>query len=85
MMQNMRTTLTLEEDVAREAKKTSQRLKLPFKKVINQALRLGLQKIEEAQTVKPYRTKAKKLGLKPPYQLDNIQELIAQLEGESAP
>ena len=81
----MRTTLTLDEDVAQEAKMASKRMKLPFKKVVNTALRLGLKKIEEKEKTRVYRTKPHKMGLRSPYQLDNIQELISQIEGESFP
>lgn len=81
-MSIMRTTLTLDEDVAQEAKKASRRLKRPFKKIINQALRLGLKKIDQPLKRKPYKTQARPMGLRAPYQIDNIQELLAQIEGE---
>lgn len=84
MMLFMRTTLTLDEDVAQEAKKASRRLKRPFKKIINQALRLGLKKIDQPVSKKVYKTHTHPLNLRKPYQLDNIQELIAQIEGENA-
>jgi len=80
----MRTTLTLDEDVAQEARLAARRLKRPFKKIINQALRLGLEKIEQPVKRKPYTTKPRPLGLRKPYRLDNVQELIAQLEGEAS-
>lgn len=84
-MLNMRTTLTLDTDVAKEAKEAARRLKRPFKKIINQALRLGLKKIDQPVKSKPYRTSARPMGLRLPYQLDNTQDLIAQLEGERTP
>jgi len=43
-MPSMRTTLTLYPDVAAKAKKGAAKLGKPFKEVINEALRLGLDK-----------------------------------------
>lgn len=40
---------------------------------------------DEDTIQKIYYTKPHAMGLKEDYNLDNIQELIAQLEGESAP
>ncbi len=77
----MRTTLTLDPDVAVKAKRSAARLGKSFKVVINEALRAGLELSEKPKS-KPYRTKAFPMGLKPGYNLDNIGELLAQLEGE---
>jgi len=41
----MRTTLTLDPDVAAKAKKGAARLRKPFKEIINAALRVGLDEI----------------------------------------
>lgn len=78
----MRTTLTLDHDVALKAKRGAARLGQPFKAVINSALRIGLDEVLKPKTAKPYRTKTYSMGLKPGYNYDNIAELIAQLEGE---
>lgn len=40
----MRTTLTLDPDIAAKARKGAARLRKPFKEVINAALRVGLMK-----------------------------------------
>ncbi|MEW6742065.1 MAG: DUF2191 domain-containing protein [Planctomycetota bacterium] len=80
----MRTTLTLEEDVARKAKSLARKLGRPFKEIINRALRLGLDLVDKPGPRKPYRTQARPLGLRPGFNLDNIQELIAHVEGEEA-
>lgn len=78
----MRTTLTIEDDVLDRARSLAQRLHSPFRQVVNEALRAGLQAVEEPARVRPYRTHPRKLGLKTGRSLDNIQELIAQIEGE---
>jgi hypothetical protein len=78
----MRTTLTLDPDVAAKAKKGAARLGKPFKEVINAALRAGLDQILAPQPAKRYRTKARPLGLRPGLSYDNISELLVQAEGE---
>jgi hypothetical protein len=78
----MRTTLTLEEDVAQSAKRAATESGKPFKQVINDALRLGLQQLHSPGRAKRYRTKPRKLGLKPGVNLDDIGALLAQAEGD---
>jgi len=77
----VRTTLTLDPDVAAKAKKAGQRLGKPFKEVINSALRLGLEEVLKPKA-KPYKTKPLPMGLKPGFSYDNVAELLAQAEGE---
>ena len=78
----MRTTLTLDADVAAKAKRGAARLGKPFKSVINAALRIGLDEVLKPAAAKPYRTKSFPMGLKPGFSYDNIGELLAQVEGE---
>jgi hypothetical protein len=79
----MRTTITLEDDVIEKARSAAIRLRTPFREVINEALRAGLEKVEAPATERAYSTKPHKMGLKPGMNLDNIQELLARIEGES--
>ncbi len=78
----MRTTLTLDDDVLERARFLARRLQTPFRRIVNEALRAGLRTIEEPPKVRPYRTRPHRMGLKEGRNLDNIQELIAQVEGE---
>jgi Arc/MetJ family transcription regulator len=78
----MRTTLTIDDDVLDKARSLAARLHTPFRQVVNEALRAGLRVVEEPAQRRPYRTRPHKLGLKAGRNLDNIQELIAQIEGE---
>jgi hypothetical protein len=80
----MRTTLTIDDDVLDRAKSLAGRLRTPFRRVVNEALRAGLQAVEEPARSRPYHTQPSKLGLKAGRSLDNIQELIAQIEGEAS-
>ena len=58
------------------------KLRTPFRRVVNEALRAGLHLVEEPAKSRPYHTRPHKLGLKAGRNLDNIQELLAQIEGE---
>jgi len=78
----MRTTLTLDDDVLDRARSVATRLHTPFRQVVNEAIRVGLQSVEEPTRTRPYQTRPHKLGLKAGRSLDNIQELLAQIEGE---
>ena len=78
----MRTTLVIDDDVLDKAKMIAAKLRSPFRRVVNEALRAGLPVVESPARSRPYRTRPHKMGLKPGMNLDNIQELLAQIEGE---
>jgi hypothetical protein len=78
----MRTTLTLDPDVAAKAKKGARKLNKPFKEVINAALRIGLDQVLNPPKSKPYRTTPRPMGLREGFSYDNIAELLARAEGE---
>jgi hypothetical protein len=82
MMTSMRTTLTIDDDILDKAKSVAVKLHAPFRRVINEALRAGLQTVEEPPQIRSYHTHPHKMGLKVGRNLDNIQELLAQIEGE---
>jgi len=79
----MRTTLVIDDDVLDRARTVAGKLHAPFRQVVNEALRAGLQTVEAPANRRPYRTTPHKLGLQPGVNLDNIQELLAQVEGEN--
>lgn len=76
----MRTTLTLDDDVASLLNKEARKSHASFKHLVNHFLRLGLttskQPMRKPFVVKPW-------GLRPPSGLnfDNAEELIEALEG----
>jgi hypothetical protein len=78
----MRTTLTLDPDVAAKARKSAAKLHKPFKQIINTALRIGLDEVLKPPRTKRYRTKPRPLGLRPGLSYDNTSELLARAEGE---
>ena len=71
--------------MAERSKATVARLGQPFKPVINEALRIVLDQLQQPPKSRPYRTKPHRMGLRPGLSLDNIGDLLAQVEGEDAP
>ncbi len=53
-----------------------------MKQVVNDALRSGLRDLTREPGLIPYKTDAHAMGLQAGISLDNIQELLAQVEGE---
>ena len=78
----MRTTLTLDPDVATKARRGAARLGKPLKEVVNAALRAGLEVVLAPPTAKPYRTQPRPLGLREGVSYDSIADLLALAEGE---
>ena len=78
----MRTTLTLDDDVIDKAKAVAAKRRLSFRAVVNEALRIGLDEVEKPATQRSYQTEPHAMGLRTGYNLNNIQELLAQAEGE---
>lgn len=81
----MRTTLTLDDDVLDRARAVARKLHTPFRQVVNEALRAGLKTVEKPALTREYRTQPRSLGLKSGRNLDNIQELLAHVDGEASP
>lgn len=80
----MRTTLSIDDDVIERARALAGKLNTPFKKIVNEALRAGLDQVEKPAKQRRYKTKPHKMGLRQGRNLDNIQELLAQVEGEDS-
>lgn len=78
----MRTTLVIDDDVLDKARAMASKRRIPFKRVVNEALRAGLSLVESPSKQKKYRTAARPMGLRSGWNLDNIQELLTQVEGE---
>lgn len=79
----MRTTLTLDDDVAKLLSRLRDRRKASFKEVVNAALREGLRHLNAPRPrVKPYRTRAVSLGRCLVGSIDNVTEVLAAAEGE---
>ena len=78
----MRTTLTLDDDVAAKLKAEARRSGRSFRTIVNDMLRRGLATRPTAPTRKPFRVAARDLGkLRPGLSLDSIGDLLEQVEG----
>lgn len=78
----MRTTLTLEEDIAAKVRAAMRASGKPLKATVNELLRLGLSAKQDRSRSRPFRVHARDLGrLKPGLSLDSVGDLIEQLEG----
>ncbi len=76
----MRTTLSLDDDVARLLEKETRRSGASFKEVVNRVLRLGLMSANHPER-KPFVVKPRKLGLPAGVTYDNVEQLVEHLEG----
>ena len=77
----MRTTLTLDDDVAAKLDADARRSGRSFKETVNHYLRLGLNAKKAAGVKKPFKVRARPLGLRPGLNYDDIWGLIEQVEG----
>ncbi|HEY2079370.1 MAG TPA: CopG family transcriptional regulator [Streptosporangiaceae bacterium] len=73
----MRTTVTLDADVAARLKETARARGVSFKEALNSAIRAGLAAGRAAQ---PYHTPARSLGLRPGLDLDKALHLADEIE-----
>jgi hypothetical protein len=76
----VRTTLTLDDDVAALLNKEVRKSGEPFKQVVNRYLRLGLTASKQPPR-KPFKVKPLNLGLPPGLSYDNVEALLDYLEG----
>jgi len=79
----MRTTLTIDDDVAAALERIRKNRKLSYKALVNEALRQGLKEITRPpRSIKPYQTKSVSLGRCLAGSLDDVSEALAIAEGE---
>jgi hypothetical protein len=77
----MRTTLTLDDDIAAKLLLVARRSGEPFSDVVNNTLRLGLQQ-HSAMPSTSFRVITRDLGaLRPGLSLDKVTDLLELLEG----
>ena len=75
----MRTTITLEEDIAAALRRSMRERDITFKEAVNTTLRAGLGAAREA---KPYAQRTYRMGVRPGIDLDHALRLAAALEDE---
>ena len=78
----MRTTLTIEEDVAQQLRQRMAEKKLPLKRVVNDALRVGLSKTGKKERTTRFVVKPHSFGFLPGIDHDKLGQLLDQLDTE---
>jgi hypothetical protein len=78
----MRTTLTIDDDIAVELERFQRERGRTLKDIINEALRHGLREMRARPEREPFRTAAHDMG-KFLVNVDNVAEAIAHAEGEN--
>jgi hypothetical protein len=80
----VRTTLTLEKDVAARLTQAARRRRQSLKAVVNAALRAGLAQLEQpAGRPTPFHTKGFDLGPSLVGSLDDVAGVLARVEGDA--
>jgi hypothetical protein len=76
----VRTTLTLDNDVAIKLRAKARESGEPFKQIVNECLRIGLNLQSRAASTPPFKVKPRALG-SAGFNYDRVWELIEQAEG----
>lgn len=76
----MRTTVTLDDDVAAKLKRLARERDLSFKEALNSSVRRGLERGEPKS--RPYRVRTRDLGVRPGVNLDKALQLAGEMEDE---
>jgi hypothetical protein len=79
----MRTTVTLDPDVARLLKEEEARQRRSFKEVVNDAIRRGLAPRPGPDSVEPYRVRPHQTTLRPGVDPSGLNRLADELEDEA--
>jgi hypothetical protein len=80
----MRTTLTLDPDVAARLEREMKRSGLGLKAAVNQALRIGLGMSDKPIEPRPFRVEPHDFGFRPGTDLDRLNQLVDELDAEEA-
>ncbi len=79
MMRQMRTTVTLDADLAAKLRVLAGERGVSFKEALNAALRRGLAP-DDTGSKRPYRLASRRLGLRPGVDLEHALRIAGELE-----
>ena len=79
----MRTTVTLDDDVAQRLKDLAHRKKKPFKVVLNETIRVGLTAEKKSPKRPPFKVIARDMGWTPGIDQFGFNKLVDELEIEA--
>lgn len=80
----MRTTLTLDPDVARMLEEAVHRQRKPFKQVVNDAIRKGLSTADRRRPSGRYRVRPHKTTLQPGIDVHALNRLVDEFDEDAA-
>ena len=83
MMPQMRTTLTLDDDLAGLLKQRARELGIPFKEAVNRRIRAGIGEAIAARRYPAPKTMSHSFGFRPGIDLDKLGQLADELEAEA--
>jgi hypothetical protein len=83
MLRDMRTTLTIDDDLAALLKRRARDLGLPFKDVVNRALRVGLGEQPKPRARMTPKTIPHAFAFRAGIDLDKLNQLVDELEAET--
>ena len=78
----MRTTLTLDPDVAMKLKKSMAENKITFKEAVNQTLRRGMKAAAKEKKRAPFKVIPHSFGFKPGIDQNKLNQLLDQMDAE---
>ncbi len=79
----MRTTLTIDDDVAARLEQLRRAGNASFKEIVNETLRLGLKEMNKPRQAKqPFQTKSVSLGRCLVGNVDDISDILALADGD---
>ena len=79
----MRTTVTIDDDVARELKNRAKHSEKSFKQVLNESLRLAFSLSRSSvRKLKPFRVRAHRSAFRPGVDIEKLNQLVDQLDVE---
>ena len=79
----MRTTLTIDDDLAGLLKRRARELGVPFKDVVNRSIRVGLGEAAKPQRRTALKTIPHSFGFRPGIDVDKLGQLADELEAEA--
>ena len=79
----MRTTLTLDDDLAGLLKERARELGIPFKEAVNRTIRAGIGKADATRRHPAPKTISQSFGFRPGIDLDKLGQLADELEAEA--
>ena len=78
----MRTTLTIEDEIAHSIERLRARERMSFREAVNRLLKAGLLAIESKPASRPYQGRTFDMGLEPGIDPNRLNQLADELEAE---